>query len=61
MSLGFILLIIVILVVAAVLLYLSDKYIPTPWKWIPIGLIILALIIWFWHLIGGTSMGTTIR
>jgi uncharacterized membrane protein len=60
MTIGTIVLIVVILVVGAVLLWASNKYIPAPWKWIPIGLIILILIIWFYHFIGGGGMNTRI-
>lgn len=61
MTLGFILLVILILVVAGVVLYFINKYIPAPWKWIGIGIVLLALIIWFWNMVAGGSVGMNTR
>jgi len=62
MTLGFVLTVILVLVIGAVLIYLSDRYIPTPWKWIPIGLLLLILIFWFYAMVtGGYNFNGKIR
>jgi hypothetical protein len=50
-----ILLVIVIFIAAGLLLWWMNKYLPAPWKWIGIGIILLALLWWFLTLIGLTS------
>jgi hypothetical protein len=57
-----ILMIVIVLIVAVVICWLSYKYLPDPWRWIPIGLIILALVIWFFSLTGLTGgLNTRVR
>jgi hypothetical protein len=57
-----IILVVFILVLACVILWASYRYVPAPWKWIPIGLVLLALVIWLFTLTGLTSgLNTRIR
>jgi hypothetical protein len=57
-----ILLIVFILILACVILWASYKYIPAPWRWIPIGLVILCLVIWLFSLTGITGgLNTRVR
>lgn len=57
-----ILLIVTILIVACVICWASYTYLPAPWKWIPIGLVLLGLVLWFFTLTGLTNgLNTRIR
>lgn len=47
-----ILMIAIILILAFLILWGSYTYLPAPWKWIPIGLVLLGLVIWFFTLTG---------